>query len=136
MQMSKSLVGSPPKKIKKINTNCKSIPLCPCNTLPVDLRSLLLGAQNSFTPRLSLSSGGRWGTTDDPTASFLHFSLFFTVRWDLANSRPVHTRCCLPTSFFLSALSSSPCHCLARWYWRHVRSTSVCVSFRWPGGLL
>ena len=56
----------------------------------------------------------RWGTTDDFTTGFLHFSLFPTALWDLANSRPVHS---LMLSFhlffffwfcFLSALSSSP----------------------------
>ena len=39
---------------------------------------------------LSLKRGGRWGTTDDFTARFLHFSLLSTALWDLANSRPVH----------------------------------------------
>ena len=41
---------------------------------------------------LSLNREGRWGTTDDFTTSFLHFSLFFTVLWDLANSSPVHSQ--------------------------------------------
>ena len=42
---------------------------------------------------------------------------------------------------FLSALSSSPSHCFARWFWpylmnmRHVHTTSVCVSLGWLGGL-
>ena len=40
---------------------------------------------------LSLSCQGRWGTTDDFTTSFLHFPLFSTAPWDLANSRPVHS---------------------------------------------
>ena len=31
------------------------------------------------------------GTTDDFTPSFLHFSLFSTALWDLANSGPVHS---------------------------------------------
>ena len=34
----------------------------------------------------------RWGTTDDFATSFLHSSLFFTAFWDLANSRPGHSR--------------------------------------------
>ena len=34
---------------------------------------------------------GRWGTTDDFTTSFLHFSLFSTALWDLASTRPVHS---------------------------------------------
>ena len=39
----------------------------------------------------SLNREGRWGTTDDFTTSFLHFSLFSTALWDLLNSRPVHS---------------------------------------------
>ena len=41
---------------------------------------------------LSLNHGGCWGTTDDFTTSFLHFSLFATTLWDLANSRLVHSQ--------------------------------------------
>ena len=49
--------------------------------------------------------GGRWGTTDDFTTSFLHFSLFSSALWDLAKSGPVHSLmllffhlwCCLPS---------------------------------------
>ena len=40
---------------------------------------------------LSLNRKGRWGTTDDLTNSFLHFSLFSTALWELADSRPVHS---------------------------------------------
>ena len=39
---------------------------------------------------ISLNREGRWSTTDDFTTSFLHFSLFSTALWDLANSKPVH----------------------------------------------
>ena len=39
----------------------------------------------------SLNHEGRWGTTDDFATSFLHFPLFTTALWDLANSRPVHS---------------------------------------------
>ena len=39
---------------------------------------------------LFLNREGRWGTTDDFTTSFLHFPLFSSAFWDLANSRPVH----------------------------------------------
>ena len=38
-----------------------------------------------------LNHEGCWGTTDDFTISFLHFSLFSTALWDLVNSRPVHS---------------------------------------------
>ena len=47
---------------------------------------------------LSLNREGPWGTTHDFATSFLHFSLFSTALWDLANSRPVH---CLMLSFHL-----------------------------------
>ena len=40
---------------------------------------------------LSLNRQGRWGTTNDFTTSFLHFSLFSAAHCDLANSRPVHS---------------------------------------------
>ena len=49
---------------------------------------------------LSLNRGCRWGTTDDFTTTFLHFSLFLTTLWDLANSAPVHSLM-LPSHFFL-----------------------------------
>ena len=40
---------------------------------------------------LSLNCKGHWGTRDDFTTSLLHFSLFTTASWDLANSRPAHS---------------------------------------------
>ena len=40
---------------------------------------------------LSTNHEGLWGTTDDFPTSFLHFPLFSTALWDLANSRPVHS---------------------------------------------
>ena len=40
--------------------------------------------------RPSRNREGRRGTTDDFATSFLHFSLFSTALWNLANSRPVH----------------------------------------------
>ena len=42
------------------------------------------------SPHLSLNLEGRWGTTDDFTTSFLHFSLSSTALWVLENYRPVH----------------------------------------------
>ena len=60
---------------------------------------------------LSLHRRDRRGTTDDFTTSFLHFSLFSTAPWDLANSRSVHSPMLFSHLFFLSALSSSPFHC-------------------------
>ena len=83
---------------------------------------------------LSLNHEGRWGTTDDFTTSFLHFSLFSTALWDLLNSRPVHSLMlsshlflCLPCLFPISLR-------LARWFWpdlmngRYDNTTAVCVS--------
>ena len=58
---------------------------------------------------LSPNREGRLGTTDDFTTSFLHFPLFCTALWDLANSRPVHSLMLFPP-LPLSALSSSPFH--------------------------
>ena len=49
---------------------------------------------------LSLKHEGRWGTTDDFKTSFLHFCLFSTALWDLANSRPIHFMM-LPSNLFL-----------------------------------
>ena len=44
-----------------------------------------------FSSLQFLNREGRWGATDDFATSFLHFSLFSTAPWDLANSRPVHS---------------------------------------------
>ena len=49
---------------------------------------------------LSLNREGRWETTKDFKTSFLHFSLFSTALWDLANSRPVHSLTLFPHLFF------------------------------------
>ena len=62
----------------------------------------------SLQLHLFLKRGGRWGTAVDFVTSFLHFSLFSTALWDLANSRPVHSLMFPPPP--LSALSSSPFH--------------------------
>ena len=43
-----------------------------------------------LSSHLSPNRESRWGTTDDFSTSFLHFFLFSTVLWDLANSQPVH----------------------------------------------
>ena len=40
---------------------------------------------------LSLNREDRSGITDNFATSFLHFPLFFTALWDVANSRPVHS---------------------------------------------
>ena len=46
---------------------------------------------NSLSSHLPLNREDLWDTTDDFATSFLHFSLFSTALWDLANSRPVHS---------------------------------------------
>ena len=48
-------------------------------------------ASHHLSSHLSLNRKGRWGTTDDFTTGSLHFSLFSTALWDLANSRPSHS---------------------------------------------
>ena len=53
----------------------------------------------AFTFIYPFNRGGRWGPTDNITTSFLHFSLFYTALWDLANSRPVHSLM-LPSHLF------------------------------------
>ena len=71
--------------------------------------------QNITSPslHLSLNCKSRWGTADDFTTSFLHFSLFSTALLELANSRPVyslklssHIFICLPCPL---PLSTVPC---------------------------
>ena len=60
--------------------------------------------------QLSPNREGRWGITDDFSASFLHFPLFSTALWDLENSRPVHFPDVVFPPLPLPALSSSPFH--------------------------
>ena len=88
---------------------------------------------------LSLNREGRWGTKDDFTTNFLHFSLFSIAHRDLANSRPVHSLV-LSSHLFSVCLVFFPLSlCLARWIWpdlmngKHVHTTTVCVSLRWSG---
>ena len=58
----------------------------------VSERSKLVGlCKSALHLHLSLNRRGHWGTIDDFTTSFLHFSLFSTAQLDLANSRPVHS---------------------------------------------
>ena len=51
------------------------------------LKCVVSGLSSQY--HLSLNRDGRWGTTIDFTTSFLHFTLFSTALWDLANSKPV-----------------------------------------------
>ena len=90
---------------------------------------------------LSLNREGRWGTTDDFATSFLHFPLFSTALWDLANPRPVHSLM-LSSHLFLCPPCllppfTVPCKMiLARPDdGRHDHTIAVCVSLRWSEGL-
>ena len=49
---------------------------------------------------LLLNREGFWGTTNEFTTSFLHFSLFCTALFDLANSRLVHSQMLSSHLFF------------------------------------
>ena len=86
---------------------------------------------------LSLNREGRWGTTNDFTTSFLHFSLFSTALWDLANSRPFHFLM-LSSHLFLSLPCLLPLSLWPpRWFWpdlvngRHIHTTAGYVSLQW-----
>ena len=59
--------------------------------LSVDALTVWYANRLTAPPRLSLNREGRRGTTDDFAIGFLHFSLFTTALWDLANSKPVYS---------------------------------------------
>ena len=78
----------------------------------------------------SLNREGRWGTTDNFATSFLHFPLFSTAFWNLANSKPVYFLMLSSHLFPLSAFSSSLFNCaLQDCLGRHDHTTAVCVSY-------
>ena len=88
---------------------------------------------------LSLNRGGRWGTAEDFTTSFFHFSPLPSGSWRTPGlSIPW---CYLPTSFSVCLAFFLFRLCLARWFWpdlmngRHDHTTAVCVSWRWSGDL-
>ena len=81
-------------------SNCHLNLSCPAR---LKLNQTPASSLRVWSLHLSLSREGCWGTTDDFTTSFLHFSLYSTALWDLANSRPVpslmlssHPFFCLP----------------------------------------
>ena len=82
--------------------SCRLMKLC-----IISHRTLLCQSNHCH---LSLNREDHWGTTDNFTNSFLHFSLFSTALWDLANFRPGPWFCPPTSSSSLSALSSSPFH--------------------------
>ena len=43
------------------------------------LKPIMIVIHHHYHHHLSLNREGRWGTTDDFSTSFLHFSLFSTV---------------------------------------------------------
>ena len=64
-----------------------SIPCWPNTSQDVSRRNIVHLSHH----QLSLNREGCWGTTNDFETNFLHFFLFYTALWDLANSRPVHS---------------------------------------------
>ena len=94
---------------------------------------------------LPLKHGGRWGTTDDFTASFLHFSQFSTALWDLANSLPAHSLMLSSHLFFCLLFLSHftvPCKMVlvrpdewetcpyhfSLWLYSHTHLVRLCIS--------
>ena len=90
---------------------------------------------------LSLNREGRWGTKDDFTTRFVHFSLFSTALWDLANSGPIHSLMLFPNLSFCLPCLLPPFTVPFKTVWpdvvngRHDHTTAVCVSLRSSGGL-
>ena len=90
---------------------------------------------------LSLDREGIWGTTNDLTTSFLHFSLSPLPSGTWRTPDLSIPWCCLPTSSSVCVVFFPLSQCLTRWFWpdlmngRHVHTTAVCVSLRWSGGL-
>ena len=66
------------------------------------------------SPSPTLNREGRRGNTDDVTTCFLHFSLFSTAIWDLANSKPVHSL--MLSSHLFLCLPYPLSLCLARYF--------------------
>ena len=64
-----------------------------------------------ISSHLSLNCKGCWGTTDDFATSILHYSLFSTALWDLANSRPVLFLMLSSNLFFCLPCLFPPFHC-------------------------
>ena len=109
---------------------------------------LLLGVLDSHSMKLKQFSSVHsfclntvcTGTTDDFTTSFLLFSLFSTVLWDLANSRSFHSLMMSSRLFFCLPFLSLPPSCALQygfgqiwWTGDYVNTTSVFVSLWWWG---
>ena len=92
-----------------------------------------------ISSQLSLNREGRWGTTDDFAASFLHFPCFPLPSKTWRTPGLSIPRCCLPTSSSVCFVFVLLSLCLARLFWpdlmngRHDHTTAVCVSLQWSG---
>ena len=53
--------------------------------------SVVLVTHHHHYHHLSLNREGCWGTTNDFITNCLHFPLFSTAFWELADSRPVYS---------------------------------------------
>ena len=115
---------------------CTNVCKCPCFFVPhvypkererVNKNSVCLdkngpAKEHSFLHlHLSLNRGGRWGTTDDLTTSFLHFSLFSAALWVWRTAGLSIPWYCLPTFFSVYLVYFFLSLCPARWFcqtWR------------------
>ena len=78
---------------------------------------------------LSLNRGGRLGTTDDFTTSFLCFFLcvlHFPLALGELQACPFPDVCCLPTSFSVCLVFFPLLLCLARWFWPDLMKRKTC----------
>ena len=78
-----------------------------CYRLNTHTQSIVFRHPNELHFHLSFNFGGHWGTTGDFTTSFLHFSLFSTVLWDLGHPPQIPTlnlpkSHCLPQKVWLA----------------------------------
>ena len=85
------------------NQPCKVIELLSCDLMRALACRSTEQLHHHHYHHLSLNREGRSATTDEFTTSFLHFPLFSTALWNLANSRsvnflklPSHLFLCLP----------------------------------------
>ena len=82
------------------------------------------------------------GTTGDFATSFLHFSACYPLPSGTCQTPGLSIPwCCLPTSSSVCLVFFPLSLCRARWFWpdlmngKHDRTTAVCISLQWPGGL-
>ena len=78
----------------KVYTNCYEASLCGIDAYVLSIILNRLSKNHSnfrHHHHPTCNCKGCWGTSDDFTTSFLHFYLFSTALWDVANSRTVHS---------------------------------------------